>query len=220
METNILEKLTREMQIAPEFIIREDWEMKILEKLAESNIGQILVLKGGTALRLAYNSPRFSEDLNFDISAKFDFFDFEKVIKGIAAGYSLKLKDLAKKYYAYLARINIKDENLSRDFSIKIEVSTRSIRPPAYSEPKLIVSPVNSIQVLIKTARLEEIKKEKIKALKSRKQPRDLFDLWYIAQLNRDPWSPPQNGYDQKVIKRELYKFLPQKFKRVIKELI
>jgi predicted nucleotidyltransferase component of viral defense system len=45
--------------------VREYWEMLILKELTESLLGEKLVFIGGTALRLVYNSPRFSDDLDF-----------------------------------------------------------------------------------------------------------------------------------------------------------
>ena len=219
MESNILTQLSREIGIAPELIVREEWEMKILAFLSESKIGQFLVFKGGTALRLAYNSPRFSEDLDFDISDNFSFSEFEKTIKNLAEKYNLEIKDLAKKFYTYLAQIKIVDENTERNFSIKIEISTRKVRGRDYAEPKLIVSPSISLQALMQVSRLENIKKEKETAVKTRRQSRDLFDLWYICQLNREPWKVPKNDFSLREIKSELNKFLPLKYQKIIKEL-
>ena len=221
METNILNKLSTDLRIAPEFIIREDWEMKIMEKIAGAAIGSFLVFKGGTSLRLAYNSPRFSEDLDFDINQKFDFKLFQNAIKEVVSAYpNLKQKDLAQKYNTYLAQISVSDEPLNRDFSVKIEVSTRTVRQPDYFELKMLVSPVNAAQVLFNTARLAEIKKEKLKALQTRQQARDLFDLWYLAQVSREPWQVPENDLDPKKVKQELNKYLPENYQQVIKELI
>src|SRR3989338_1462264 len=60
-------KLSKEFKVHYLQLLREEWEMVILKRLFESALGKNLVFKGGTALRLAYNSPRFSEDLDFSI---------------------------------------------------------------------------------------------------------------------------------------------------------
>ncbi len=172
MEFNILRKLSQDLRIAPEFIVREFWEMTLLNELAQSKIGEFLVFKGGTALRLVYNSPRFSEDLDFDLTKTISFKDFNNVIVNFVKKYpNLKLKDIAKKYYTLIAQIIIKEDNLSRNFSVKIEISTRIIRKRNYSELKLITSPTTSLQSFITVAKLENIEKEKREALRGRKQP-------------------------------------------------
>ncbi|MFH1427766.1 MAG: nucleotidyl transferase AbiEii/AbiGii toxin family protein [Patescibacteria group bacterium] len=221
METNILNKLSKTMQIAPEFVVREYWEMVILDELGRSNFKNQLIFKGGTSLRLGYNSPRFSEDLDFDLNKKLLFAEFEKTINKIIEKYpELSLKDLAEKYNTLLAQISIKEENLARAFSIKIEISKRYIRDKKYSSPKLLVSPMTSKQVLLNTAKLENIKKEKLNALGTRKQPRDLFDLWYIAQLKREVWQCPKHSFTELELKKELSKFLPNNYLKIIDELV
>ena len=46
-------------------VVREYWEVTFLDALLSGEHGKNLVFRGGTALRLAYRSPRFSEDLDF-----------------------------------------------------------------------------------------------------------------------------------------------------------
>jgi CRISPR/Cas system-associated endoribonuclease Cas2 len=84
----------------------------------------------------------------------------------------------------------------------------------------MLVSPASSIQVLINVATINEIKKEKTMALKTRKQPRDLFDLWFIEQLQRSVWTCPAHNFSEMELKRELRKFLPKDYYKVINSLI
>lgn len=49
-------------------VVREYWELIILKGFYESPQGRYLIFKGGTALRLAYGFPRFSEDLDFSLT--------------------------------------------------------------------------------------------------------------------------------------------------------
>jgi len=217
MEINILAKLSQEIKIAPEFIIREFWEMILLSEFKQLFPSDPFIFKGGTALRLAYNSPRFSEDLDFDLRKKISLPDFEKAVKVIINKYpELSLKDIADKHYTMLVQISLKETGLSRTFSIKIEISKRKIRPSGYYEPKLIISPTTSKQILINVAKLEEIEKEKRQAIKTRQQARDLFDLWYISQLKKVRWVCPKHFLAPAELKRELNKFLPKNYHRVI----
>ena len=57
--------LSNKLQISIDCIVREEYEILLLKEIFESEYGTKLVFKGGTALRLAYGSPRYSEDLDF-----------------------------------------------------------------------------------------------------------------------------------------------------------
>lgn len=63
MDQRLAESLARQLKIAIEPVVREEYELRILRELLETTLGHALVFKGGTALRLAYGSPRFSDDL-------------------------------------------------------------------------------------------------------------------------------------------------------------
>ena len=52
--------LSSQIGIDVQQIVREEVELIVLKRLFESTISSELVFKGGTALRLIYNSPRFS----------------------------------------------------------------------------------------------------------------------------------------------------------------
>jgi len=61
MDQRLAEKFSQQLKIALEHVVREEYELLILRNLMESALGKALVFKGGTALRLAYDSPRFSD---------------------------------------------------------------------------------------------------------------------------------------------------------------
>src|SRR3989344_2647819 len=63
-----LEKLSKQYQMGlfPN-IIREYFQHVFLSELYKLPDSQKLLFKGGTALRVIYNSPRFSEDLDFSL---------------------------------------------------------------------------------------------------------------------------------------------------------
>jgi predicted nucleotidyltransferase component of viral defense system len=220
METISLNQLSLKMGISSDALIREQWEMIILSELSESVIGNDLIFKGGTLLRLAYNSPRFSVDLDFDLKKRITEKDFFQVIESLAKKYpAMKIVDKIKKYYTYFALIKINDSNLPTAFSIKIEISNRIKEKRDYYENRLLISPVSNLQVLFPVMKLEKIKKDKLLAVKTRHQARDLFDLWYISQINREPWRCPPNDYSFKELKDDLNKLLPQKLRPMIKQI-
>jgi len=59
-------------------IVREEYEMILLQSIFNSFMSQKLVFKGGTALRLAYGSPRFSDDLDFSELKTIELKKFQK----------------------------------------------------------------------------------------------------------------------------------------------
>ena len=126
LEQEIVNKLSKELQITPEFIVREAWEIIVLKELFEQKFSEKLIFKGGTALRLAYQSPRFSVDLDFSVLAKINPKDFFSFLNDLEKKYSeLEVIDKKDKFYTLYAQIRIKEDFLNRAFSIKIEISKR-----------------------------------------------------------------------------------------------
>ena len=72
MDLIAAQTLSQKLQISLEQVVREEYEILLLKEIFESEFGANLVFKGGTALRLVYNSPRFSEDLDFTLIKDFD----------------------------------------------------------------------------------------------------------------------------------------------------
>ncbi|MEW6675721.1 MAG: nucleotidyl transferase AbiEii/AbiGii toxin family protein [Nitrospirota bacterium] len=64
MEREIAENQAKNLKTDVTQVVREFWETVILKGLFDSPEGKFLIFKGGTALRLVYGSPRFSEDLD------------------------------------------------------------------------------------------------------------------------------------------------------------
>ena len=60
MNLNELTAYKATLKISIDKIVREEAEMAFLQELADDPLSSKLVFYGGTALRLAYNSPRFS----------------------------------------------------------------------------------------------------------------------------------------------------------------
>jgi hypothetical protein len=64
VERAFVRRLSFELKIAPEQIVREYWELTVLNACGENNWSTALNFKGGTALPLAYGSPRLSYDMS------------------------------------------------------------------------------------------------------------------------------------------------------------
>src|SRR3989344_2958477 len=75
-----LEKLATQYQMGvfPN-IVREYFQHFFLSELYKLLDSEKVLFKGGTALRIIYNSPRFSEDLDFSVLATFKIMDYSPV---------------------------------------------------------------------------------------------------------------------------------------------
>lgn len=214
--TDNLQKL---LGISQEQIVREEYEMILLKRLFESELGKAFVFKGGTALRLAYGSPRFSEDLDFSVVDEFDKKKIDKLLRVIAKQYApVTLIETIQKRFTYFALFRIKEEFMNQTFSIKIEASIRPVNWKKGKDYELVAlnSRVVNLTVLAQVATLEQIDKEKRSI--SPLRIRDIFDLWLIGQRLEKPVPMDFTGWDTKVVKRELHKFLPEKSRRLLEE--
>jgi predicted nucleotidyltransferase component of viral defense system len=221
MDKDFAIKLASEIGVDAEQVIREEAELIVLKELFASPFYDRLVFKGGTALRLVYGSFRFSEDLDFSITKQTGFSDFRRAIERLAKkDERFSIKDLAAKYYTYLAQIRVKESWRESAFSIKIEVSRRVVQgQPSDYVNMLAKSPATNVAVMVRTFTLEKMLAEKFKAIKERKMPRDIFDIWFISQKINQPFDLINFGYPKGRIRRELRKFLPSRFYPVVEEL-
>lgn len=222
MEFKLANDLSKKLQIDITNIAREYWEMFILNGLYSSNLGLNLIFKGGTALRLVYNSPRFSEDLDFSLLNGIDFSEFEKVIENIVSQQAeLSLKEIYSKKNTYFALVKFRQEYLSQTLSVKVEISKRKVLLKKDKDFKLLTvsSPTSNLKPLLKVLTLERLLEEKLNTLSSRKEPRDLFDVWLISNLLKRPISIPKINIKEMDIKQQLNHLLPKNYRQVIPEL-
>lgn len=222
LEQEIINKLSKELQIAPEFVAREAWEIIILKELFAEKWSEKLIFKGGTALRLAYQSPRFSIDLDFSTMEKIKTKDFFNFIVALANKYpEIKISDRADKFYTLLAEIKISEPFLNQPFSVKIEISKRK-EPLKKTDwlPKVLKSAAYPFEILANVASLDKIYSDKLNAAENRQAPRDLFDLWYLSEILKKPFILPKTKLTAIEIKRELNKFLPKNYQKAVQFII
>jgi predicted nucleotidyltransferase component of viral defense system len=144
---------------------------------------------------------------------------FPSLIKKIIIPFpQLTITDLEEKYYTYLAEIKVTQNYLPFPFRIKIEISKRETKGYQW-ELKLLNSPATVIQVMGQVATLEQIYKDKLSCLKGRAKPKDLFDLWYISEKLKIPYTPKKFSSKKEFI-RDLRKYLPKDFWPAIEGLI
>lgn len=222
MNESQLNEYIEEIGIARDQILREEAEMEILAELAKNKLSAQLVFYGGTALRLVYGSPRFSEDIDLLVIKKASFSEFKNFAVALIKKHTnWKLKDIKNKRQTMFALIGVSDDKLKHPFSIKIEAHKPARKVNMETELALIKSPLSVVEPLLLVPTLKELKRLKELALKKRKKSRDIFDLWYIARSLRENFILPEKmpAYFKREFKNELQVFLPKKYYPVIIQL-
>lgn len=173
-------------------LLREYLQAYILRILYESNFFKFNAFVGGTALRLLYGLPRFSEDLDFSLKT-ISGSSFQNLLKKIkadleASGYQIEIsyKDQKVVHSAFI-KFNrlLFDAGVSayenQKLSIKIEIDTKPPVGASFESKVLLVH--FPIEVLCYN--VESLFSGKCHALLSRRytKGRDYFDLaWYLSK--------------------------------------
>ena len=177
--------LAKKYKINETVIFREYLQLLFLQKLYQKTPSRDIFFKGGTAIHLIYQAPRFSEDLDFSVVLSMSEFNayITTVLKRMKdeEGVSWKeRKSVAGKQFI-LAAENILPYKtyVALDFSYREKVfsNDRSIIQTAY--PVLFTSYVYHLSQ-------EETLAEKIRAVMTRRKGRDLYDLWYLLSKGTD----------------------------------
>lgn len=217
MNKQLATSLQSKLQVAVDQIVREEYEMILLQSLFNSSFGVKLVFRGGTALRLAYGSPRFSDDLDFSAIEAIEegtFVNWSTDI--IKTNSNLSILDARQKFYTLFALFKVSDPTLPRPLSIKIEISTRGngwVKGKSYNLVN-ISSQVTPITVTSQVATLEKIREEKLTIKPPR--IRDVFDLWFIGQKLGESTTMDFSGFNLEEVRAELHKYLARPDWRLI----
>jgi len=214
------QKFAQENQTIVDNVLKEHYQIYILDELYKSSFGNNLVFKGGTALKLAYNSIRFSEDLDFSILNNIDYNDFKKTIESTVNKFSgSRIQDIYDKYNTLYAKIVFSIDFKPIPIGIKIEINKNKGKIDFKHSVGLLKSSFNNIEVVAKIFTLEAILKDKMEILESgvRRQPRDLFDAWYICQkLNQNFEIKDKYKYGKKELMDGLNPLLPKTYQKVM----
>jgi len=189
---------------------------------AQENSESIL-FKGGTALRLLYKSPRFSEDLDFSAprinqKAIEDILEY-CMLKLDQEGIKVDILESTGTSGGFLAILS--SEIGSHKFETSFEISNR--KKKITGQLVLIDNPYIDSYTIMSLKR-EELIAEKIEALLSRQKPRDFFDLYFMLRANLLPEKTvlkkmlPLIRKTKIDFRKELREFLPQSHQRIIKD--
>lgn len=149
---------------------RENTIIEVIQAFSKSDAGPHIVFKGGTALKLFYDLPRYSEDIDYDSTGKLSPQNLMENIKTVAAKKKWEVTDEAVKYNTILVELRFRGPE--RNFRLKIEISTRE------KELKTTILSLRGVPVIS----LEQpfLMTEKLITFVDRQAGRDYFDAWFI----------------------------------------
>lgn len=182
IEEKSLAGLAERYQTTIDNIVREYFQHLFLSGLYQEKESDSLFFKGGTALRLIWQSPRFSEDLDF-AGSKISISRIESLMEKVLLkiereGAKTSIDESKKTSGGYFAIFRLQGEDTKSD--IQIEVSLRS-GSQGKGEAVLIHSDLLPPYTLI---HLDEknLVREKVEACLSRGKARDFYDLYFILR--------------------------------------
>jgi predicted nucleotidyltransferase component of viral defense system len=210
-------------------IVREYIQHLFLAALYRMTGAEKLLFKGGTALRIIFNSPRFSEDLDFTGQGIYQHKEIDELFINALldlekAGINISYNEAKPTTGGYLGVIHYELFDLAED--IKFEVSLRKGKRVA-GELASIVSDFTIPYTLVHFP-TRELVGEKVAALLSRGKPRDYYDLYFIlrhAGLNKfvdkkNLKAILVNLESEKIdFKRDLSVLLPASHRLLVKDL-
>jgi predicted nucleotidyltransferase component of viral defense system len=149
--------------------------------------GKELVFKGGTALNRAHGLPRFSEDLDFTEAKELNNEAIKNCLKKGFEKFYLEGEIIEKKSpmsINYILRIKGPLYIGVRQSLCKLQIDI-SMREKVLKEPQLItmgrfMQEVPQFDVPVMAP--EEMCAEKVRAILTRMQARDVYDLWFLIQ--------------------------------------
>lgn len=231
-----LEKLSTQYQtgVFPN-IIREYFQHVFLSALYKLPESEKTLFKGGTALRVVYGSPRFSEDLDFSVFGvghnelkRFIEDLFVKALTEIErVGIHVEIGDKSDKTTGGYFGVAVFQMHEYQPVGVEINVSSRNGRSMS-GEADSVANDFVPTYTLIHLPQ-DELAEEKIfGALLERKKPRDFYDLYFI--MRKGMLSPDQKkrlaGLKSNIItdarsinfQRELGAFLPADQQTIIRD--
>ncbi|MCX6706161.1 MAG: nucleotidyl transferase AbiEii/AbiGii toxin family protein [Candidatus Woesebacteria bacterium] len=236
-----IEALSKEHQIDGVTIMREFLQLTFLNYLYQHGKGKEIYFKGGTAIRLLFNSPRFSEDLDF--STHYDKKQIGEIMRDLEGTMQKELPGV-KILFLYSGKTGIRYHvayqpvdfkypiNIRLDFTIVKKIEQAVISPLVTKFPIAVFPLVSHLSD-------KEILAEKICALATRNKGRDLYDVWYLLgkkvllnqklvkikflenhiKFNNNDLLKKIELYPQNRLNQDLAQFLP-KYHRPIVEIL
>lgn len=223
-----IKRLSTRHQTIPATMAREYLQNCFLSEFYKLENSDRILFKGGTALRLIYQSPRYSEDLDFTGINNILYPEIEdlllETLRNLSSwGFEIEIIEAKKTTGGYLSKIDFSFSGFK--INLKIEISFRIRKQKSkgvLSRTKNEFIPHYDIYQLSQ----KEIVNGKISALIARAKARDWYDLYFLlrAQMLEIEHKKILSKLLEKLkksktdFKKELKDFLPYSHKMILKD--
>lgn len=183
---SIIKTLSNKNQTSDNNILREYFQHLFLSYFYQQTNSEYIFFKGGTALRIIFDSPRFSEDLDFS-STHSDKQIIEQIIENTLhslekENIKVSLKEATTTTGGYLSIVSFLTDQDPINIQLEISLREGEKKGEIVSIAGDYIPPFTIISLL-----QGQLIDEKIQALQSRKKPRDFYDLYFILRKNLLP---------------------------------
>lgn len=215
-------------------VIREYFQHIFLAKFYSLPGAEQMLFKGGTALRIVYGSPRYSEDLDFTFAGNVR--DIKKTVEdlfvktlteiertGTAVEIGQKLGRTSGGYFGVATFHAFEYKSVSVEINVSARGAARVGR-----EVETIVSDFVPPYTLVHMAQHDLVEEKIFGALCERKKLRDFYDFYFIMRKNMltteqkkrlVPLQKKITAWVQEMnFKQELVAFLPTDQRNIIRD--
>ena len=205
----------------PNAVLVEYLQYELLDSMFKQAGSEKLSFVGGTAIRIVYNSFRFSEDLDFD-NLGLSYQNFGVIMKNIAKdmenkGFNLELRLIKNgAYHCYVKFPDLFfDNNLTVNKSEKILVRIDAVHKNKNFQPKIYTLNGFNVYRKIQVNPCPVILAQKLIAILRRKREkgRDFYDVSYLLGITDPDYVFLQK--EHKIAKEELKKNIIQKINKL-----
>lgn len=230
IDKNFLRKYAVKSETSLDNVVREYVQNLFLRSFYTKLGSQDFLFKGGTALKLVFGSPRFSEDLDFtgvENSGKYEDVLESTLLELSAEGIVLDLSESKATTGGHLGTfmIEVFGENIEIQNHISFRKSDKTLGENIVITSDMV--PAYNVYILERSVLIAE----KVTALITRAKPRDFFDLYFflrneplrkhasLDKIKREKILANLEKVEKEKLEDELKRFLPRSFWSVVKDL-
>jgi len=182
LDVEYLKKLALKFQTREENVVREYLQHLFLSSLYKIKGSENIFFKGGSALRIIYHSPRFSEDLdfsskNFLLRKKIESIFLEVLSQIEKENIKIELKETKFTSGGYLGILGYNFSGFKGEIFFEVSLRRKELK----GEVQTIVGEYLPAYLIFSLSPYQLVK-EKISALLERSKPRDYYDLYFILR--------------------------------------
>lgn len=178
-----LRQIADKYQTTLDNVVKEYFQHIFLSELYREKNSEKLLFKGGTALRIVYGSPRFSEDLDFN-GVGISVAQIEGIVESVLVkmeeqGIKATIEESKKTSGGHLAVFQFSGDRYQS--GIQMEVSLRSKAQSKGGSAALVQSDLVPAYTLYHLNE-QDLVREKVEAALARSRARDFYDLYFILR--------------------------------------